>query len=672
MRYKLPLTFNLYISLILFAGFGALVLHDVRSSEMLLREMGFSEADRFAQALFDQLYTSMRLGGGRIENRAAVERFMNMQGVNEIRIIHGAPLDRQFGAEPDESPKNEFDEKALSGTTIREIERRDKKKEVIFVLPIRLGPECVRCHNAMPGDVMGAVAVRLSLHKYEKTMLSHTTDFIFWAVGIIGAVSFAVIYAMNKRLLRPLSELKKGAEAIASGDLTHRVRIEARDELGDVGRAFDTMAERLDVARSELYDLTERYSTLVETAPDGIVLKDLETRRFIDANAAALNLTGYSKDEFVGLADERLYPAQFMPAYRSLCERWAYDGRGYLNDARLVRKDLSAISVDISASVVEIKGRKYMQLVWRDISERKGLEEAVRRHVEKLEELVRQRTAELNRSLAELQDAYRRLKDSEQKLIQSAKLASLGEMGAGLAHELNSPLAGVLSITEVLLKRKNKDDGDYALLMKVKDAAMRSRQIILDVLSYSRPSREVFEPISLNSVVEATLGLFSSEIKSGSLEIIRELKGSQPLVSGNKGQLMEVLLNIIKNSRDAMQGKGRIFIKTSLLSRNDGDFSAVEVSDTGPGIPEEAMDKIFDPFFTTKEKGGGLNIGLGLSIVKGIVSAHNGRIEVSNVPGGGARFIVLMPVFDEKCAENHKTGEGNDSGSRRTEENPDY
>lgn len=658
MRYKLPLTFNLYIGLILLAGFGALVLNDIRSSEMLLREMGFSEADRFANALFDQLYTSMRLGGGRMENRAAIDRFEKMQGVDEIRVVHGPPLDRQFGEEPDEKPSDDLDKKALSGAKVREIERLDGNRAVRFVLPITLRAECVRCHKAMPGDIMGAVSVRLSLEKYEKTIASHTMNFILWAVAIIGAVSFAVIYSMNKRLLRPLSMLKKGAEAIAGGDLDYRVNIEARDEIGDVGRAFDSMAERLNAARSELYDLNERHSILIETAPDGIVLKDIETRKFIDANAAALFLTGYSKDEFVGLPEERLYPREFIPAYRKLCERWAYDGKGYLYDARLVRKDLSAIPVDISASVVEIKHRKYMQLLWRDISERKGLEEAVRRHVERLEELVRQRTSELNRSLAELEDAYGKLKASEQKLIQSAKLKSLGELGAGLAHELNSPLAGILSITEVLLKRKNKDDGDYMLLLKVKDAAVRSRQIILDVMSYSRPLREMSEPISLNSVVDATLGLFSSEIKSGSLEILRELDAALPVVSGNKGQLMEVLLNLIKNARDAMQGKGRIFIRTSLERLDDGDFAAIEVSDTGTGIPTEALDKIFDPFFTTKEKGGGLNIGLGLSISRGIVTGHKGRIEASNIAGSGACFRVLIPVLaDARQIKNQGVNE---------------
>ncbi|MEK6531779.1 MAG: ATP-binding protein [Deltaproteobacteria bacterium] len=657
MRYKLPLTFNLYISLILFAGFGALVLHDVRSSELLLMEIGFNEADRFAQSLFDQLYTSMRLGGGRFENRAAIERFKRMQGVEEIRIVHGPPLDRQFGEEPDEKPGDDFDKKALSGEKVKEVERRDGFRVVRFVLPIRLKPECVKCHKAMPGDVMGAVSVRLSLDEYEKTISAHTRDFIFWAVGIIGAVCLAVIYSMNKRLLKPLSMLKKSAEAIAGGDLSYRANIEAKDEIGDVGRAFDSMAERLDAARSELCDLNERHSILIETAPDGIVLKDIETRKFIDANTAALFLTGYSKEEFVGLPEERLYPREFLSAYKKLCERWAYDGKGCLYDARLVRKDLSSIPIDISASVVEIKGRKYMQLVWRDISERKGLEEAVRRHMERLEELVRQRTSELNRSLAELEDAYGRLKDSEQKLIQSAKLKSLGEMGAGLAHELNSPLAGILSITEVLLRRKNKEDSDYTLLMKVKDAAVRSRQIILDVMSYSRPLRETFEPISLNSVVDATLGLFSSEIKSGSLEILRESDAALPAVSGNKGQLMEVLLNIIKNARDAMRGKGRIFIRTSLVRRDDGDFSAIEVSDTGQGIPTEAMDKIFDPFFTTKDKGGGLNIGLGLSISKGIVTGHKGRIEASNIAGSGACFGVLIPVLADARQIKNQGGE---------------
>src|SRR5574340_102550 len=171
-------------------------------------------------------------------------------------------------------------------------------------------------------------------------------------------------------------------------------------------------------------------------------------------------------------------------------------------------------------------------------------------------------------------------------------------------------------------------------LTELKDAAVRSKYIILDMMAYARPSRGNFEPVYLNLIIKATIGLFISEIKTLSIEIIEDLDPDLPNVSGNKAQLMEVILNIIKNARDAMGGNGKIFISTRQVKEDANGFSVVEIRDTGPGIDEAIIDKIFDPFFTTKEKGGGLNIGLGLSIAQSIIKEHGGRIGVVGVTHG--------------------------------------
>ncbi|HXI10758.1 MAG TPA: ATP-binding protein, partial [Thermodesulfobacteriota bacterium] len=217
--------------------------------------------------------------------------------------------------------------------------------------------------------------------------------------------------------------------------------------------------------------------------------------------------------------------------------------------------------------------------------------------------------------------------------------------GAGIAHELNSPLAGILSLTEVLLGRTGKDDRNYFLLEKIKDAAVRSKYIIIDMMTYARPARGKFEPMWLNESIRATLCLFMSEIKSSSIRIVEKFDPELPKVYGNQGRVMEVILNIIKNARDAIGGSGEIYISTKTATEDGVEFSVAEIRDTGPGIPPGVMDKIFDPFFTTKEKGGGVNIGLGLSLSQSIIKEHGGKIEVENVPGGGASFKVFLPVY---------------------------
>ncbi len=648
MRLKLYARFNLYIGGILLLGMTALIYYDFKSNTLLLHEIGLNEAQRLCTSIFDQLYTSMKLGGGRDQNRDIIERFKSEKraGVEEIRVIHGPSMDRQYGIEEDEIARDELERLALEGVPGREIiQVAGGYRQAHIIEPFKADPDCIRCHLAAPGQTIGAISVRVSLKKYEEIIHKHKRNFLFWGGGILILTSFSILLTVNKRLLEPLDSLKTGTEALASGDLSHRVVIPSGDELGELGEAFNDMASSLSSATGRLEDLSEKYSKLVQMAPDAIVLVDLSSRKFVEANPAATVLTGYSRDELLDMRSVEMYPPEKAEDYSRELKRWVHDGKGYLHDASLVKKDGFTVPIEIGASVLELGGTKYVQEIWRDLSERKGFGETINRYVEELEGTVKKRTAELNRTVIDLEVAYKRLQDSEQKFIQSAKLISLGEMGAGIAHELNSPLAGILSLTEVLLGRTNKDDRNHFLLEKIKDAAVRSKYIIIDMMTYARPARGKFEPIWLNESIRATLCLFISEIKSSSIKVIENFDPNLPKVYGNQGRVMEVILNIIKNARDALGGNGEIHISTRTVSENAEVYSVVEIRDTGPGIPPGIMDKIFDPFFTTKEKGGGVNIGLGLSLSQSIIKEHGGKIEVENVPGGGASFRVFLPVY---------------------------
>jgi PAS domain S-box-containing protein len=237
---------------------------------------------------------------------------------------------------------------------------------------------------------------------------------------------------------------------------------------------------------------------------------------------------------------------------------------------------------------------------------------------------------------------------TEQALIQNAKLASLGELGAGIAHELNSPLAGILSLAEVMLKRMDDGDANYKFVEKIKDASVRSKHIIMDLMSYSLPDAQTWRPLSINHALRSVLSLFISELKTFDVRIEQELAPDLPDIIGSKGQLMEVFLNIIKNARDAIDGAGLITIKTYSFKEDGVGFVKVEFIDNGLGMTSEVIQRIFDPFYTTKEKGGGMNIGLGLSISKGIVEAHCGRLEVESFAKGGACFRVIFPAIVEQ------------------------
>jgi len=651
MRLKLSQRFNLIIGGILLAGMLMLAYFDVRSDTRLVRQIGINEAERLSGALFDQLYTSMRLGGGRRENRDIIERFNGMNGVAEIKVMHGPALDMQYGMELDEMARDELDRAALEGVASDAFEKlRDGVSSVRHVAPVFIARECIRCHTAAEGAVAGVISLRLNIDDHENIISAHTTSFLIWGGGILVATFVAVLVTVNYCLLKPLDIIKGGVGALAKGDLSYRLNLKTGDELEELGTAFDGMAESLMQATTRLNELNEKYTKLVQMAVDAIVLIDIETRRLVDVNPAAVALTRYSREELLVISSEELYPAGSQDEYRRAFDRWVFDGKGYLLNAELLGKDGALTPVEIAASVLELGRRKYMIEIWRDTTERKGFVQTLNRYIYELEKTVAERTATLNNTLKELEGTYARLKDSKSKLIQSAKLTSLGEMGAGIAHELNSPIAGILSITEVLMGRTEKDDPKYYFLEKIKDAAVRSKYIIQDMLAYARPARSGFTPISLNEVITATLCLFISEIKTSAIDIVKDLKSDLSPVNANKGQLMEVMLNIIKNARDAMHGKGKILISTYEKEDAGVRYAVAEICDTGPGIPPDAINNIFDPFFSTKEKGGGLNIGLGLSISQSIMNEHNGRIEGANVPGSGAVFRVWLPVYDDSAA----------------------
>ncbi|MBI5641888.1 MAG: PAS domain S-box protein [Deltaproteobacteria bacterium] len=644
MRLKLTNRFNLYIGGILLLGMLALFIYDIRSSKKLLDEIGISEAEQISETVFHQLYTSMRLGGGRKENRLIIERFRNAGDIEDLRIIHGAHLDRQFGIEEDELPIDELDRQALEGRRGTEFGSHDGHMTVRVVRPIVFFEDCMTCHTAKAGDVSGAVSVEISMKRYEGAILGHSRGFIYWCGGILLLIFMAILVTVNKRLLKPLESLKKGALALAEGDFWHRVGIKTGDEFEDVGLAFDQMAESLHNATERLRYLSEKHSRLVQMAADAILLKDMSTKMIADANPAASVLTGYSLQELLNMRSEDLYPPEKVSEYMEVFKRWKHDGKGYLHDAVIIKKDGFSVPVEIAASVFEFDGKFYMQEIWRDLTERKGFVATLNKYVSELEDTVRERTLKLDDSLKELETAYKKLQYSEQRLIQSAKLISLGEMGAGIAHELNSPIAGILSICEALLRRTDRKHPDYFLLEKMREAAVRSKYIILDVLTYSRPSKADYEPMNLNETIRATLSLFVSEMKLSSIDIIADYEPDLPEIMGHKGRIMEVALNLLKNARDAINGNGRIFISTYLVKREDLEYAVAQVRDTGPGISDEVKEKMFDPFFTTKEKGGGLNIGLGLSISQSIVKEHGGMIEFENNAGGGAIFRVYLPI----------------------------
>jgi signal transduction histidine kinase len=240
--------------------------------------------------------------------------------------------------------------------------------------------------------------------------------------------------------------------------------------------------------------------------------------------------------------------------------------------------------------------------------------------------------------LRSLQDSVENLQDLQEQMVQREKLASLGKLAAGAAHEINNPLTGILGYAEILNDRSSTDKEQHALADKILKLARRIKALVSNLLSFARQLPTEKMDLDLNDVVKTASELCDLSIRGKSIRIETHLTCSLSPVHGNSSQLLQAFHNIILNAIDAMEEKGGGVLTVRTESKDDNII--VDFADTGPGIQEP--DRVFDPFYTTKPVGKGT--GLGLSICYGIVAAHGGSISCHNLPEGGAAFHIVLPA----------------------------
>ncbi len=234
-------------------------------------------------------------------------------------------------------------------------------------------------------------------------------------------------------------------------------------------------------------------------------------------------------------------------------------------------------------------------------------------------------------------DVTQRERMAEQ-MTQTEKLTSLGLLAAGVAHEVNTPLAVISNYIQMLAKQLPDNDPKQALIEKIVKQTFRASEIVNNLLNFSRTGAGELADIDLNRVVEETLSLVAHPLKTSQIKIVREFGDGLPAVRGSANKLQQVFLNLFLNARDAMPSGGMLEVRTGA---HNGSVE-VEIADTGAGIPRELIHRIFDPFFTTKASGRGT--GLGLSVTYGIIKEHAGKIDVRSTPGKGTSFHVEFPA----------------------------
>lgn len=267
------------------------------------------------------------------------------------------------------------------------------------------------------------------------------------------------------------------------------------------------------------------------------------------------------------------------------------------------------------------------------------------RVVENLEK-ARAEIAKWNEELEQrIADRTKELKAAQDRLVQSEKLASIGQLASGVAHEINNPIGVILSFAQVLVRKVPPEDPFYKPLRSIEREALRCKAIVHNLLDFARRTTPSLKLLDINRVLDLTCELLIHQLDDQGTKLIKSYEPNLPPIMGDANQLQQVFTNIIMNAHQAMPDGGELRI----TSRQLGDEIQVLFADTGSGIPPENLKRIFDPFFTTKEVGQGT--GLGLSVSYGIVQSHGGTIEVESKVGVGSVFVVRLPIAHEQIEE---------------------
>jgi len=374
-------------------------------------------------------------------------------------------------------------------------------------------------------------------------------------------------------------------------------------------RLYRSLADKV-----EQYERLKEFSeNIVESINVGILAADLEDR--VESwNSQIERLTGISRVEAVGRRLNELFPAELAMHFDTL-----RDG----NQVHQLYK------IPLPADSFKRNGGRADVIVNLAVAP-----------------LVTREGARIGRLI--IFDDVTEREDLERRLVQADKLSSIGLLAAGVAHEVNTPLAVISTYAQMLAKQVAGDEQKSRLLDKIAKQTFRASEIVNSLLNFSRTSSAEFEALDLNRLVRETLSLLEHQFEKQGITVETELDEALPAVRGNGGKLQQVFLNLLLNARDAMSelsdGQRRRISVRSMGS--NGSTVRVEVQDSGPGIPRENLSRVFDPFFTTK--GARKGTGLGLSVSYGIVEEHGGVIEADSTPGEGATFRLELPVAQGK------------------------
>lgn len=374
-----------------------------------------------------------------------------------------------------------------------------------------------------------------------------------------------------------------------------------------------------------LRESEEKYHKLIEFAIDAIFLADRDTGILIDVNKAATKLVGKSRAELIGTHQTTLHPAVDREFYSAMFKTDAAKNAVLGNIAYVEHKDKRRIPVQISATLIELKGRKLIMGIFRDMTALKAIEDSLRKDKNSLAKIVEKKTKDLSVALKTLEDRKR--------------LSDIGELSATVAHELRNPL-GVINTAVYNIRKKSSDKSLQTHISTIEKKIKEGDQIIKNLLTYSRIRVPKLQIINIAKFFDEILNGLKSKYKDWDLKIETDVKFKErDTVEGDPVQLSSLISNVLDNACQSYnEKKCHVNIAIS-LDKKRNRFELI-VKDKGSGISKSDLTKIFEPFYTTKPKG----IGLGLSVCKQVVNLHDGEIYIDSVKGKGTSVSISLPI----------------------------
>jgi two-component system sensor histidine kinase AtoS len=487
-------------------------------------------------------------------------------------------------------------------------DRLTREKENAF----HLGQNIIHEINQIVAFSSGKLAERT---RTAMTSIAETKRLLTILVIVGPAIGLAIAVYFVREFTGSMETLLTATRKLKAGDLEPEIK-GLRDEFGELGESFNEMAVALRETIRKIQEGQKRYRMLFESAGDAIFLLEAEgsrVGRIVSANQAAADMHGYSVDELLELTIQDLATPEAAAKspgriHRILNGEWIDVEIGHR------KKDGTVFPVEVSAGLVEFDDQKFILTFNKDITERKQAEEALQR--------------------------------AEQMVI-------VGEMAAGLAHEIKNPLAGIKVSIEVLATELETKEEDKEVFARIIDEINRIETLLRNLLSYAIPPTPQFAPLDVNRIIDSAVKTAEFSLKSPAegaaprsakdIQFVKHLNHRLPPIVADAAQLQQVILNLLLNAVHAIPETGTISVTTR--SHSAGSIR-IAVSDTGKGIEGDDIEKLFQPFFTTKAKG----TGLGLSICKRLIEQHNGRIHVARNPEGGLTFAIDLPV-DQKSGD---------------------